>query len=218
MTRKIERNNTTEEVNARIENAYKVLPESTHKVINAIAAKDAYTAGHCIRVAILVSRICEYECFSFEKSYKYFVAAALHDIGKLSIRNKVLKKPAGLTDEEFAEMKEHTVAGQEMAKLFGVANETILAAAMMHHQHYAGGRRSYPFEIEGNSIPEISRIVAVADAVDVILSNRVYDKARSALDCQLQVIRGLGTQFDPKFGKCVLMHWKDFVGGLYPQV
>lgn len=211
-------NGKTLEINNTLLDAYNVLPQEARKVIDAIAAKDAYTAGHCIRVGILTSRICEYKCFSFEKSYKYFVAAALHDIGKLAIRNKVLKKPAGLTDEEFAEMQSHTTAGMEMAMLFDVADETVLAAAGMHHQHYDGGRRSYPFAIEGNDIPEVARVIAVADAVDAILSNRVYDKARSSLDCQLQVIRGLGTQFDPKFGKCVLMHWRDFVGGLYPQV
>lgn len=216
MTIKNENGKTLE--NSTLLNAYNVLPLKARGVINAIIAKDDYTAGHSLRVGILTSRICDYKCFSFEKSYKYFVAAALHDIGKLAIRNKVLKKPAGLTNEEFAEMQSHTISGMEMAWLFGVADETVLAAAGMHHQHYAGGRRSYPFAIEGNDIPEVARIIGVADAVDAILSKRVYDEARSALDCQLQVIRGLGTQFDPKFGKCVLMHWKDFLGGLYPQV
>lgn len=216
MTEKLD--GITIEINNTLLDAYNVLPQEARKVIDAIAAKDAYTAGHCVRVAILTSRICDYKCFSFEKGYKYFVAAALHDIGKLAISDEVLTKPSKLTDEEFVEMKQHTTAGIELAKLFNVTDKLVLAAAGMHHQHFAGGNRSYPFEVEGKAIPEIARIIAVADSVDAILSKRVYDEARSSADCYLQVLRGRGTQFDPEFSLCVLSHWQDFVGGLYPQV
>ncbi|MDA8272126.1 MAG: GAF domain-containing protein, partial [Deltaproteobacteria bacterium] len=175
------------------------IEEAHFDVINsiseAIEARDAYTRTHgdrLINYGIEAGRelgLGENEI----KNIRY--AAALHDVGKIGIKDSILNKPGKLTDEEYAEMKKHPEIGYTMLKnikfLAPIANEVL------HHQERYDGN-GYPDKLKGEDIPVISRIIAVIDTFDAMTTDRPYRKAlpiQTALD---ELKKNSGTQFDPK--------------------
>lgn len=136
------------------------------------------------------------------------VAAPLHDIGKIHIPDAVLNKPGRLSDEEFAIMKAHTTAGEELLKHAreelgesGYLNTAIEMAAY-HHEWWNG--RGYPYGISGEEIPLCARIMAVADVFDALASKRCY-KGAMPLEKAYAIIREeSGTHFDPAVAEAFL--------------
>ncbi len=162
--------------------------------VKAIEAKDVYTRGHSENVAYYAVKICEAFEWPEEDIENMRVAALLHDIGKIGIREEVLNKTGKLTDEEYVHIKEHPEIARDILgsvpSLQGLAN-----VAVHHHERYDG--KGYPDGLEADDIPFGARILAVADAFDAMTSARTY-KPAMPVDMALTQIEGnSGTQFDP---------------------
>ena len=161
----------------------------------AIDEKDPYTRGHSGRVAKYSIIIGEELGLSKEELDKLRISALLHDVGKIGVDDRVLKKPGALTAEEFEVMKQHTVKGANIMRPVAQLKE-MLPGIELHHEHMDG--RGYPYGLAGDQIPVMARIIAVADTLDAMTTNRPY---QSAMDIQFAVdrVRQLtGTKFDPK--------------------
>ena len=179
--------------------------EMANQTIMAIArtvdAKDENTSQHSTRVSeysVLIGR--EYgldpdECENLRR------AALLHDIGKIGIDDAILKKPAKLSDQEYAVMKSHVVKGGEILKDFTLL-ENVADGARYHHERYDGN--GYAEGLKGEDIPLYARIIGMADAFDAMTANRCYRK-KLGLDYVINEIkRCRGTQFDPKMADIML--------------
>jgi len=122
------------------------------------------------------------------------IAALLHDVGKIGVDDRVLKKPGQLTDEEFGLMKQHTVKGANIMRPVAQLKD-VLPGIELHHERMDG--KGYPYGLPGDQIPLMARIIAVADTLDAITTNRPYQSAMD-LDFALQRIRSLAiSRFDP---------------------
>ena len=121
-------------------------------------------------------------------------AAMLHDLGKLSIMDTILRKPERLTAEEFTLIKAHPVVGERILKpLRFLAREAC--AVRHHHERFDGS--GYPDGLSGASIPQAARIITVADVFDAVTSNRPYRTALGVEAARAEIVRGRGTHFDP---------------------
>jgi HD-GYP domain-containing protein (c-di-GMP phosphodiesterase class II) len=122
------------------------------------------------------------------------VSAQLHDVGKIGIEDRILKKPGALTPEEFEIMKTHTTKGANILRPVTQLRE-MLPGIELHHEHIDG--RGYPYGLQGPQIPLMARIIGVADTLDAMTTNRPYQSAMD-LDYAMDRIRALaGTKFDP---------------------
>ncbi len=126
------------------------------------------------------------------------IAGLFHDIGKISIPDDILYKPARLTPEEFEIIKTHTENGYHILR---AADEysNLAEYALSHHEHFDG--RGYPRGLKGKDIPLFSRIICIADAFEAMTSDRVYRKKMSDQDAVKEIIKYAGTQFDPELAK-----------------
>jgi len=196
-----------------------VMTEAVRSITNIIDSKDEYTNGHSLRVARyaralahkinlpvyeegermpddLAARVAVKKAKEFEENI--FYAGELHDVGKVVIDNSILKKQGRLTDEEYAEMKRHTVRGYEIT--MGM-NRMELASECAHHHHERWDGRGYPDGIKGEEIPLATRIMTLADTVDAMYSTRVYRKGLSRQSVIDEILKCAGTQFDPALAK-----------------
>ena len=159
----------------------------------AIDEKDPYTRGHSGRVAKYSTLIGQELGLSNEELDKLRIAALLHDVGKIGVEDRVLKKPGSLTAEEFDLMKQHTVKGANIMRPVSQLKE-MLPGIELHHEHMDG--RGYPYGLQGQQIPLMARIIGVADTLDAMTTNRPYQSAMD-LEYALSRIRSLmGTKFD----------------------
>ena len=167
----------------------------------AIDAKDRYTSGHSQRVADYAVRIARKMGKSEQEIKTIAYTGLLHDVGKIRVPVDVINKPGKLTEEEFEQIRIHPVSGYHILK--GVFDdEQVRYGAKYHHERYDG--RGYPNGIEGENIPEIARIIAVADAYDAMASNRSYRKALPQQVVRSEIEKGRGTQFDPNIADIML--------------
>ena len=161
----------------------------------AIDEKDPYTRGHSGRVAKYSLIIGDNLGLDAEELDRLRISALLHDVGKIGIDDRVLKKPGKLTDEEFDLMKQHTVKGANIMRPVAQLKD-MLPGIELHHERMDGG--GYPYGLAGDSIPMMARIIAVADTLDAITTNRPYQSAMD-LDYAVERIRSLAiTKFDPQ--------------------
>jgi len=159
----------------------------------AIDEKDPYTRGHSGRVAKYSTLIGQQLGLSTEELDKLRISALLHDVGKIGVEDRVLKKPGALTPEEFTLMKQHTVKGANIMRPVSQLKE-VLPGIELHHEHIDG--RGYPYGLSGPQIPLMARIIGVADTLDAMTTNRPYQTAMD-LDYAMERIRALaGTKFD----------------------
>ena len=160
----------------------------------AIDEKDPYTRGHSGRVAKYSLIIGSELGLSVEDLDRLRISALLHDVGKIGVDDRVLKKPSSLTPEEFELMKQHPTKGANIMRPVSQLKE-MLPGIELHHESVDG--RGYPYGLQGSQIPLMARIIAVADTLDAITTNRPYQSAME-LDYALKRIRELtGTRFDP---------------------
>jgi putative nucleotidyltransferase with HDIG domain len=160
----------------------------------AIDEKDPYTRGHSGRVAKYSTLIGQQLGLSTGELDKLRISALLHDVGKIGVEDRVLKKPGALTPEEFTLMKQHTVKGANIMRPVSQLKE-VLPGIELHHEHIDG--RGYPYGLSGSQIPLMARIIGVADTLDAMTTNRPYQTAMD-LDYAMERIRTLaGTKFDP---------------------
>jgi len=159
----------------------------------AIDEKDPYTRGHSGRVAKYSTIIGDGLGLSAEELDRLRISALLHDVGKIGVDDRVLKKPGKLTDEEFDLMKQHTVKGANIMRPVAQLRD-VLPGIELHHERMDGG--GYPYGLQGDQIPVMARIIAVADTFDAITTNRPYQSAMD-VDYALDRIRSLAvTKFD----------------------
>lgn len=167
----------------------------------AIDAKDKYTKGHSQRVAMYAREIAKRYGYDDEKQEDIYFAGMLHDIGKIGIPNEIINKTGKLTDEEYEIIKTHPVIGAEiLSNISEIPN--IAVGARWHHERYDG--KGYPDGLKGKDIPELARIIGVADAYDAMTSKRSYRDVLSQEIVRAEIEKGIGTQFDPVFAKIML--------------
>ena len=160
----------------------------------AIDEKDPYTRGHSGRVAKYSMIIGEYLALNAEDLDRLRISALLHDVGKIGVDDRVLKKPGKLDDEEFAIMKQHPVKGANIMRPVAQLKE-MLPGIELHHERMDG--QGYPYGLPGDQIPMMARIIAVADTFDAMTTNRPYQSAMD-LEFALNRIRSLAiVKFDP---------------------
>ncbi len=161
----------------------------------AIDEKDPYTRGHSGRVAKYSMIIGENLGLDAGELDRLRISALLHDVGKIGVDDRVLKKPGKLTDEEFTLMKQHPVKGANIMRPVAQLKE-MLPGIELHHERMDGG--GYPYGLPGEKIPMMARIIAVADTFDAITTNRPYQSAMD-LEFAMDRIRSLAiSKFDPK--------------------
>lgn len=161
----------------------------------AIDAKDKYTNGHSIRVAVYATKLAEAIGWDADKIEMLECEALLHDIGKISVPDSVLNKPGRLNDVEFNIIKSHSLVGSEILRNMIVVPNSYLVAKY-HHERYDG--KGYPTGVAGDKIPLAARIVCIADSYDAMSSDRIYRKALSKDVIREELVKGRGTQFDPE--------------------
>ena len=206
-------NKTVEEAREREISLYREEEKREHEMFeqtaealaNSIDAKDEYTHGHSSRVAIYSQQIARLAGKTDEECEMVYFAGLLHDVGKIGVPDQIIRKDGRLTDEEFAEIKLHPVYGNQI--LSRIQRSPYLSiGAHHHHERYDG--RGYPDGLKGEDIPEIARIIGVADAYDAMTSKRSYRDPLAQDQVREEIVKGMGTQFDPEFAK-IMLHMID---------
>jgi putative nucleotidyltransferase with HDIG domain len=176
------------------ENVERNLVDTITAFVNAIESKDRYLKGHSARVALYSAEIAQTMGMTADLVEVVRRGAMLHDLGKLSIMDTILRKPERLTAEEFTIIKSHPVVGAKILEpLRFLARETC--AVRHHHERWDG--TGYPDGLKGEDIPIVARVVTVADVFDAITSNRPYRTALALSEAREEISRGVGSHFDP---------------------
>ena len=189
----------------------KELEEFTKSIIgaftNCIDGKDAYTNGHSYRVALYTTMLANKMGITDQATLdKYYNIGLLHDIGKISIPDAILTKPGKLTPEEFSTIRSHAQEGYKILKDVKI-QEDIAAGAHYHHERYDG--TGYPDGLIGKDIPQVARIIAVADAFDAMSSTRSYRKKLPLDYIAKEIETYAGTQFDPEVANAFLSLYEE---------
>jgi diguanylate cyclase (GGDEF)-like protein/putative nucleotidyltransferase with HDIG domain len=190
---------TIQSQNVSLEQANRLLKERSTAAMESLSAtvdaRDAYTAGHSRRVQQLALAIGRELGLSQAELDLLGHAALFHDIGKLAVPDAILLKPAVLTDDEWALMQRHSDEGARIIDRLGFLNDAV-PAIRHHHERFDGA--GYPDGLEGEEIPLGARIIHVADALDSMLTTRIYRAARPAMEAMEELKRAAGTQFCPR--------------------
>jgi putative two-component system response regulator len=163
-------------------------------LILTIDAKDHYTYNHSNRVAALSKSIAEALNVTGKTLKEIEDAAKIHDIGKIGVEGKILKKEGDLTFDEYEEVKKHTSIGVRIVQEIKFLEDAV-PVIKHHHERYDG--LGYPEGVRGDDIPLSARIVVVADAVDAMMSERPYRSALPMDKVRQELSDNAGTQFDP---------------------
>ncbi|MFZ0825111.1 MAG: HD domain-containing phosphohydrolase [Terriglobales bacterium] len=167
---------------------------SIQMLAGAVDEKDPYTRGHSDRVTKYSLMIGAEMGLDAEFLEILRISAQLHDVGKIGIEDRILKKPGALTPEEFEIMKTHTTKGANILRPVPQLRE-MLPGIELHHEALNG--RGYPYGLKGDDIPLLARVIAVADTFDALTTNRPYQKAHDPVEA-LRIIQNLsGQRLDP---------------------
>lgn len=161
---------------------------------SAIDAKDTYTNGHSVRVAEYSRELARRMGRSMQEINDIYYIGLLHDIGKIGIPDQIINKPERLTKEEYQIVKDHPKIGAEILENISEI-PSIAVGAHWHHERYDG--QGYPDGLAGEEIPEVARIIGVADAYDTMTSKRSYRDILPQDVARNEIENGKGTQFDP---------------------
>lgn len=203
------------EVREKTEHISRMQQKIVLGLADMIENRDSNTGGHVKRTSEVVTiftdelqkRAKEYQ-FSDEFLLNVAKAAPMHDLGKIAVDDRILRKPGRFTDEEYEEMKNHSEKGSEIVEqiLAGVEDEEFVRIAknVAHYHHEKWDGTGYPTGISGIEIPPEARIMALADVLDALVSKRCY-KERMSYDDAFRIIEeSLGSHFDPELGKMFL--------------
>jgi diguanylate cyclase (GGDEF)-like protein len=178
---------------------YDLLVDANTSTIEALAAaidaRDAYTAGHSRRVADHATALAQALGYTERFIHDLRLACLFHDVGKIGVPDAILCKPDRLTDDEFHQMKGHASAG---ADILGKVQSLQKSLAGIRHHHERWDGKGYPDALAGEQIPEIARVIAIADAYDAMTSNRVY-RAAMPHEKVIGILKsGAGVQWDER--------------------
>lgn len=177
------------------------LTQTVTALMSMVDAKDRYTSGHSFRVALYAKEISRRLGKSKAEQDTIYVTSLLHDVGKIHVPDDIINKPGKLTKEEFELMKLHPITGYIMLSSI-TSIPAVLTGARWHHERYDG--RGYPDGLSGEDIPEIARIIAVADSYDAMSSRRSYRAVLPQATVRREIEANRGAQFDPKIAEVML--------------
>lgn len=179
-------------------------------LVRTIQAKDPYTSGHSTRVSRYAALIAEKLELSTKEQHQVYLAAMLHDIGKIGIPDDLLNHPGKLSDEEMDRVRSHVQLGVSMLEMLGEMHPIV---PLIRHHHEAWDGSGYPDGLQGEEIPLISRIIAVADMYDAMTSDRPYRGRRTHREAVDEIRRVAGVKIDPRVARAML----DVLGELAPE-
>lgn len=170
----------------------------------AIEIRDPSIRGHSVRVAAIAEGVARWLGWSEDVLAIVRVGGHLHDVGKVSVPEQILRKPGPLAADELEIVRRHPAAG---ARLIGEIRRArcALPCVLYHHERWDG--RGYPTGRAGVAIPVEARVLAVADAFDAMTSARPYRASLSSADAIVEVERCAGSQFDPQIARAFLEAW-----------
>lgn len=178
---------------------YKELKNTFYCIISALAEtidkKDPYTGGHAQRVKEYSVATGKYLDLTDDEKTTLELSSILHDVGKVGISDNILRKPSKLTDEEFQEMKKHTLVGEDIIKHVP-SLQNIIPGIKHHHERFDG--KGYPEGLKGDEIDLIARIISVTDAFDAMTTTRSYRDKLNVGRALRELKINVGTQFDPE--------------------
>ncbi|MBI4442894.1 MAG: HD domain-containing protein, partial [Acidobacteria bacterium] len=174
--------------------------DSIRMIAAAVDEKDPYTHGHSERVSRYSVLIAQNLGMSEEEIDKIRISALLHDVGKIGIEDKILKKPGILTPDEFAIMKQHPQKGGAIARRVSQLREMV-PGIELHHESLDG--RGYPYGLRGSEIPRMAFIIAVADTFDAMTTHRPYQSAMDPAVAIDYILSFANKKFDPDVAKAL---------------
>ncbi len=192
-----------EDHDVRLEDARPVITECVNSIkanasamfwMSRVKSRDAYTAEHCLRVAIFTIAFARFLGLPDENLHVAGMCGLLHDLGKLQVPDSILNKPGPLNAEELAIMKNHAHLGYELVKSDPALDSIISDVSRHHHERIDG--RGYPDRLEEWQISRFARIVSIVDAFDAMTSDRCYRDGVPASDAIRVLYQNRGTQFD----------------------
>lgn len=211
----IDQRKTISDMNIELEDANTKLKKAYLDIVQTIRAtveaKDSYTRGHSDRVSAYSVLLGKYLHLNEDELEILKIGGLFHDVGKIGIPDTILLKNGKLTDEEYTEIKKHPEIG---ANILGESEmfKNIIPFVKYHHERYDG--RGYPEGLIGNNIPYVARIAAVADSFDAMSSRRVYRDSLPKEIAREEIVKNLGTQFDPEIGSTFL----DIIDNHYDEI
>ena len=177
--------------------------------LGRIREGDTYTFQHSVSVCTLLVSFCHYLELSPEIIHEAGIGGMLHDIGKMRIPDHILNKPAKLTDEEFAIMKEHVTLGLEILRGTPGISRTVVQVAGEHHERFEGS--GYPEQLQGGEISQLGRMAAIVDVYDALTSNRIYHKGMEPPAALTKLFEWSDHHFDAE----LVQHFIQAIG-IYP--
>lgn len=171
-----------------------VLLQAFTTVANIVDAKDDFTENHSINVARYAALIAKELGWNDKEIHNIYYTGLLHDIGKISVPDRIIRKAGALSDKEWKVMQGHTSVGAEILKDVNMVKMAD-AVALYHHEKYDG--TGYPRGIKGDEIPLEARIVNLANAYDVMVTNRIYRNRLSDEQIIEELEKGKGAEYDP---------------------
>lgn len=176
-----------------------------------LKSKDEYTYRHTVCVGIIATLIGKWLKLSQSELFDLSLGATLHDIGKARIPADILNKPGRLTQDEYREMKRHTVYGYNLLRNIPDLNEKVAIIALQHHEREDGG--GYPFSLRSGKIDRLAKIVAIADVYHAMSSSRVYHQAEPFHIVISQMQNDVFGKFDPEIMMVFLYRIMDSLVG-----
>lgn len=173
-------------------------------LVGALEAKDLYTKGHSIRVADISYELAKKMGIKGKELEIIHMAAHLHDIGKIGIPDEILHKKGKLTEDEFENIKKHPEIGSQ---ILNCSEKLKVFSKLVLHHHERWDGNGYPSGLKGDKIPLGSRIIAVADSIDAMTSERPYRKSISWDRCRKEIEDNKGQQFDPSIVEVTTELW-----------
>ena len=158
-------------------------------------SKDKYSRGHIDRVSDYAQRLGKAMNLDEEMMKILQSGATLHDVGKIGVRDEILKKQGPLDAEEQKEMREHVIIGVNIIR--PIKSMAALSDLVRYHQEFYDGS-GYPDGLKGEEIPLTARIIKVCDAYDAMTTDRSYRKGMSKKDASQELVAKSGTEFDPE--------------------
>ncbi len=177
-------------------------------IVEAMDARDPYTATHSMRVSDLTENICRFLKLIKEDAETIHIAAHVHDIGKIGVPDSILTKASALTEDEWKIMKSHSEIGCNIINKIAGFSEI---ARIVRHHHEKWNGKGYPDGLIAHQIPLGSRIITVADSIDAMLNDRIYRKAMTLEQCRNEIERNRGIIYDPDIAGTVLQNWSALV-------
>ena len=177
--------------------------------LGRIREGDTYTFQHSVSVCTLLVSFCHYLELSPEIIHEAGIGGMLHDIGKMRVPDHILNKPAKLTDEEFAIMKEHVTLGLEILRGTPGISRTVIQVAGEHHERFEGS--GYPEQLRGGEISQLGRMAAIVDVYDALTSNRIYHKGMEPPAALTKLFEWSDHHFDAE----LVQHFIQAIG-IYP--